>query len=108
MLKLFMVPLLSACALGGTVALIKGIDKAFDIYTSDKASDRAERFSESISGCSEIKNTARKGVLRHFVRILRSKNLTDEQIKEKLLHSFFVSEEELDKILGEAQSGTQI
>jgi len=47
----------------------------------------------------EIKSSLREGVVIRSIQIMRSQDLSDEKIKEKMMQSFSLDEETINSIL---------
>jgi len=47
----------------------------------------------------EIKSSLREGVVERSIPILRSQGMSDEKIKEKMMESFSLDEETIDRLL---------
>lgn len=68
------------------------------VQLPDLPADRYGGFDFGDAG--EIHNEARQWILEESIRVLRNQGKSDEEIREILLRSFSVSEEDLDQLLG--------
>lgn len=101
------VPVVMACALGGTVGLLKAIDKLPGNPKAERdcsAYDRASEGSADTGGDYEmrpdtIKDRMRREIVEKSIEILRGHGKRDEEIRSMLLHDFHIDEETLDELL---------
>lgn len=107
MMKFLMVPVIMACAVGGTIGMLKATSKAAPQQVPQApANSRIVTqmvgnmgYGKPFSG--NLRDVFRNEILAHSIRILREHGRSDEEIKIELLRDFSVEPEVLDEMLRE-------